>query len=788
MSPQDVNPVGGPAGQPTRPLPADALIVVPVRNTVLFPEIVFPITLGRPSTIAAAQQAVREQRQIVIVLQRDPEKDDPRPDDLYRVGTIANIVRYISSPEGGHHLICQGVQRFRITDFVEGYPFLLARGLHLAEPTSTAPEVEARFNVLQGQVREVLDLLPRVPPELRQTVEATSAPGMLADLAITYLDATPAEKQDILETSDLVPRLDKVSKLLAHRLEVLRLSAEIGSKTKASLDTRQREVLLREQMAAIQRELGDEGSNKQDLADLEKAIAEAKMPPDVEAAAKKELRRLQRTPEAAAEYGMIRSYLDTLLELPWAPPAPKDIDIAEARRILDADHYGLEKIKQRIIEYLAVRKLAPEGKAPILCFVGPPGVGKTSLGQSIARAMGRKFARVSLGGVHDEAEIRGHRRTYIGALPGNIIQAIRKAGARDCVMMLDEIDKMGTGVHGDPGAAMLEVLDPEQNSTFRDNYLDVPFDLSRVVFITTANMLETVPGPLRDRMEIIALSSYTAGEKLEIAKRYLVRRQLEANGLKPEQVEIEDAAIRRLIEGYTREAGVRSLEREIGRVFRHVAVEIAEGATDKKRIDVAALEKILGPVRFENEVAMRSTVPGVATGLAWTPVGGDILFIEATRTPGGGRLLLTGQLGEVMRESAQAALSVVKSQAAALKIDPGLFEKSDIHVHVPAGATPKDGPSAGVAMFMALTSLFTGRIIPSDTAMTGEISLRGLVLPVGGIKEKVVAAAAAGIKRVMLPARNKRDYDDIPEEVRKALEFVWLEKVDDAVAAGLQPA
>jgi ATP-dependent Lon protease len=788
MSPQDVNPAAGSAGRPTQPLPTDALIVVPVRNTVLFPEIVFPITLGRPSTIAAAQQAVREQRQIVIVLQRDPEKDDPRPDDLYRVGTVANIVRYVTSPEGGHHLICQGVQRFRITDFVEGYPFLLARGLHLAEPTSTAPEVEARFNVLQEQVREVLDLLPRVPPELRQTVEATSAPGMLADLAITYLDATPAEKQDILETTDLVPRLDKVSKLLAHRLEVLRLSAEIGSKTKASLDTRQREVLLREQMAAIQRELGDEGSNKQDLADLEKAIAEARMPPDVEAAAKKELRRLQRTPEAAAEYGMIRSYLDTLLELPWAPPEPKDIDIAEARRILDADHYGLEKIKQRIIEYLAVRKLAPEGKAPILCFVGPPGVGKTSLGQSIARAMGRKFARVSLGGVHDEAEIRGHRRTYIGALPGNIIQAIRKAGARDCVMMLDEIDKMGTGIHGDPGAAMLEVLDPEQNSTFRDNYLDVPFDLSRVVFITTANMLETVPGPLRDRMEIIALSGYTAGEKLEIAKRYLVRRQLEANGLKAEQVEIDDAALRRVIEGYTREAGVRNLEREIGRVLRHVAVEIAEGKTDKKHIGVEELEKTLGPVRFENEVAMRSSVPGVATGLAWTPVGGDILFIEATRTPGGGRMLLTGQLGEVMRESAQAALSLVKSMAATLKIDPALFEKSDIHVHVPAGATPKDGPSAGVAMFMALTSLLTGRTIRSDTAMTGEISLRGLVLPVGGIKEKVVAAAAAGIARVMLPARNKRDYDDIPDEVRKALEFVWLEKVDDAVTAGLQPA
>ncbi len=785
MSPPDVNP--GAAGQAARPLPSDALIVVPVRNTVLFPEIVFPITVGRASSIAAAQQAVREQRQILIVLQRDPEMNEPGPNDLHRTGTVANVVRYVTSPEGGHHLICQGVQRFRVSEFVEGYPFLLARGLHIAEPTTTGPEIEARFLHLQEQVRETLDLLPRVPPEMRQTVEATTSPGMLADLAATYLDATPVEKQDVLETIELVPRLDKVSKLLAHRLEVLRLSAEIGRQTKASLDTRQREVLLREQMAAIQKELGDEGSNKQELADLEKAIAEARMPPEVEAVARKELRRLQRTPEAAGEYSMIRTYLDILIELPWAPPEPKAIDLAEARRVLDADHYGLEKIKQRIIEYLAVRKLAPEGKAPILCFVGPPGVGKTSLGQSIARAMGRKFARVSLGGVHDEAEIRGHRRTYIGALPGTIIQTIRKAGARDCVMMLDEIDKMGSGIHGDPASAMLEVLDPEQNGTFRDNYLDVPFDLSRVVFITTANMLDTIPGPLRDRMEIIQLSGYTAGEKLEIAKRYLMRRQLEANGLKPEQVDIDDAALRRIIEGYTREAGVRSLEREIGRVLRHVAVEIAEGKAEKTHIGVDALEKILGPVRFENEVAMRSSVPGVATGLAWTPVGGDILFIEATRTPGNGRLLLTGQLGEVMRESAQAALSLVKSQAAQLKIEPALFEKSDIHVHVPAGATPKDGPSAGVAMFMALTSLLTGRVIRSDTAMTGEISLRGLVLPVGGIKEKVVAAAAAGITRVMLPARNRRDYDDIPEEVRKTLQFVWLETVEDAVAQGLQP-
>jgi len=778
----------GTPGQPILSLPSDAFIVVPVRNTVLFPEIVFPITLGRPATIAAAQQAVREQRQILIVLQREAEKDDPKPDDLYRVGTLTNIVRYVTTPDGNHMVICQGVQRFRITEFVEGQPFLMARGLHLAEPAPNGSEVEARFLVLQRQVGEVLELLPRVPPELRQTVEATSSPGMLADLAITYLDATPAEKQDILETIDLVPRLDKVSKLLARRLEVLRLSAEIGNKTRESLDSRQREVLLREQMAAIQKELGDEGSNKQELADLEKAIGEAKMPAEVEKVAKKELRRLQRTPEAAAEYSMIRTYLDTLIELPWAPPEPKDIDIAEARRVLDADHYGLEKIKKRIVEYLAVRKLAPEGKAPILCFVGPPGVGKTSLGQSIARAMDRKFTRISLGGLHDEAEIRGHRRTYIGAMPGSVIQAIRKAGARDCVMMLDEIDKMGAGMHGDPSAALLEVLDPEQNSTFRDNYLDVPFDLSRVVFITTANMLETVQGPLRDRMEIIPLTGYTTGEKLEIAKRYLVRRQLEANGLKAEQVEVEDAALRHIIDSYTREAGVRSLEREIGRVLRSVAVEFAEGASAKKHICVAELEKILGPVRFENEVAMRSSVPGVATGLAWTPVGGDILFIEATRTPGGGKMLLTGQLGEVMRESAQAAYSLVKSMAVTLKIEPGLLEKSDIHVHVPAGATPKDGPSAGVAMFMALTSLFTDRVIRSDTAMTGEISLRGLVLPVGGIKEKVVAAAAAGITRVMLPARNKRDYDDIPEEVRNKLEFVWLEKVDDAVAAGLQPA
>jgi len=738
--------------------------------------------------VQAAQAAVREQRQVLIVLQKDPSVDEPGPDQLHEIGTVANILRYVTAPDGAHHIICQGVQRVRITEWVSGYPYLVAKGLHLPEPTNTGSEVEARFLLLREQSLEVLSLLPQAPQELRMAIEGAQSPAALADLAATYMDITPAEKQDILETVELLPRLEKVSRLLAHRLEVLKLSAEIGQQTKAQLDSRQREMLLREQMSAIQKELGESGDNAAEIAELDKAIDDAGMPDEVQKQAKKELRRLQRMPDASAEYGMIRTYLDWLIELPWKVPETPPIDIAEARKILDADHFGLDKVKTRIIEYLAVRKLAPEGKAPILCLVGPPGVGKTSLGQSIAKAMGRPFVRTSLGGVHDEAEIRGHRRTYIGALPGNIIQAIRKAGSRACVMMLDEIDKMGSGIQGDPASAMLEVLDPEQNNTFRDNYLAVPFDLSRVVFIATANMLDTIPGPLRDRMEVISLAGYTGEEKLQIAERYLVRRQLDANGLKDGQATLEPAAIADIIKGYTREAGVRSLEREIGRVLRHAAVEIAEGKATKVEIGPAQVSEILGQARFENEVAMRTASPGVATGLAWTPVGGDILFIEAARTHGGGRLILTGQLGDVMKESAQAALSLVKSRSVELGIDPDLFDKSDIHVHVPAGATPKDGPSAGVAMFMALTSLMTGRKIRSDTAMTGEISLRGLVLPVGGIKEKVVAAAGAGLTRVMLPARNRRDYDDIPADARDKLEFIWLEKVEDAVASALEPA
>ncbi|WP_407166392.1 endopeptidase La [Bradyrhizobium sp. ORS 111] len=772
----------------TTPIPGDALIIVPARNTVLYPNVIVPITIGRAKSIAAAQQAVREQRQIGILLQRDAEVDDPGPDDLYRIGTVANIVRYITGPDETHHLVCQGVQRMRVLDYLPGTPFLAARVLQIPEPTTTSPEIEARFLNLQRQALEAAQLLPQVPPELIAALQGTNSPATLADLATSYMDIKPQEKQDILETIDLATRMDKVSRQLGERIEVLRLSQEIGQKTKAAFDERQREAILREQMATIQRQLGEGDGKAAEVAELTKAIAAAKMPPEAESQAQKELRRYERMPEAAAESGMVRSYLDWLIDLPWSLPDEKPIDIAEARRILDADHYGLEKIKSRIIEYLAVRKLAPSGKAPILCFVGPPGVGKTSLGQSIARAMARPFVRVSLGGVHDEAEIRGHRRTYIGALPGNIIQAIKKAGARNCVMMLDEIDKMGRGIQGDPSAAMLEVLDPEQNSTFRDNYLGVPFDLSRVVFIATANMLDGVPGPLLDRMEIISLAGYTEDEKLEIAKRYLVRRQLEANGLKAEQAEIEPDALRLVIRSYTREAGVRNLEREIGKVLRNVAVQIAEGSATHVTIAPKDIVPLLGQPRFENEIAMRTSIPGVATGLAWTPVGGDILFIEASRTPGRGSLILTGQLGEVMRESVQAALTLVKSRASQLGIDAGVFEKSDIHVHVPAGATPKDGPSAGVAMFTALTSLLTERTVRSDTAMTGEISLRGLVLPVGGIKEKVVAAAAAGLTRVMLPARNKRDFDDIPAGARAKLEFIWLERVDDAIAAALETA
>jgi len=771
------------------PLPEDAIIIVPVRNFVLFPDVVLPLAITRPISVAATQAAIQGSRPIGVLTQRDAGAEQPTGTDMHRMGTLANVLRYVTAPDDTHHLIVQGETRFRVIEFLEGWPFLVARVEQIAEEEEKTPEIEARLINLRRQALETVQLLPQAPQGLAEAIQNIPSASALADTVAAYLDLEPVQKQEILETIALVQRLDKVSRLLEQRLQVLRLSAEIGKDVQETLSTRQREAILREQMAAIQRQLGEDDGRAAEIAELTEKIAKAGMPPEVEKEASKELRRLERMPEAAAEHGIIRTYLDWLTELPWQLPEHEaPIDIGKAREVLDADHYGLEKIKKRIVEYLAVRKLAPQGKAPILCFAGPPGVGKTSLGQSIARAMGRPFQRVSLGGVHDESEIRGHRRTYVGAMPGNIIQAIRKAGTRECVIMLDEIDKMGRSFQGDPSAAMLEVLDPEQNHTFRDNYLGVPFDLSRVVFIATANMLDTIPGPLRDRMEIISLSSYTEEEKRNIARRYLVARQLEANGVTAEQVEIDDDALLEIIRHYTREAGVRGLEREIGKTIRHAAVKIADGSASHVAVTVPDLEEILGDRIFENEVAQRTSVPGVATGMAWTPVGGDILFIEATKMPGNGRLILTGQLGDVMKESAQAALSLVKSRAASMGIDAKAFDENDIHVHVPAGATPKDGPSAGVAMFMALSSLFLGRTIRSDTSMTGEISLRGLVLPVGGIKEKVVAAAGAGITRVMLPARNKRDHDDIPESTREKLEFIWLETVEDALEHGLDPA
>ena len=769
------------------PLPRDSMVVLPVRQTVLFPGIVLPLAIGRPSSIAAAQEAVRSERMLGVVLQTDPAVEEPGPEQLHGVGTAAQVLRYVTAPDGTHHLITQGVRRIRIVEYLPGFPFLVARVEEIGVAEVMTPEIEARVRLVRSRGREAIELLPNVPGEVAAAIENLDSASALADFIAGIIDAKPTEKQDVLETIDIKERLDKVLALLAQRIEVLKLSKQIGEQTQQSLSSQQREHILREQLRHIQKELGEGDEKSAEITELREAIEKAGMTKEAEEQAKKELKRLERMPDASPEYGMIRSYLDRLIALPWSKLDPDAIDIAEARRILDEDHYGLPKIKRRILEYLAVRKLNPEGRSPILCFVGPPGVGKTSLGQSIAKATGRKFARLSLGGVHDEAEIRGHRRTYIGALPGNIIQSIQKAGTRNPVMMLDEVDKLGAGIHGDPSSALLEVLDPEQNSTFRDNYLGVAFDLSKVMFIATANVLDTIPGPVRDRMEVIEIPGYTEDEKLEIAKRYLLKRQFDATGLRPEQCEMTDDAIRTIIRDYTREAGVRNLERMIGAVCRHAAMRIAEGSVERLRVDSAALAAILGPRRFENEAAMRTSIPGVATGLAWTPTGGDILFIEATRVPGRGNLILTGQLGDVMKESAQAALTLVKAKAGDLGIDVGIFEKSDVHIHVPAGAIPKDGPSAGVAMFVALVSLITGRTARNDTAMTGEISLRGLVLPIGGVKEKVLAAARAGITTVLLPARNQKDLEDVPEAARKLVRFVWLDRVDEAVAAALNP-
>ncbi len=768
-------------------LPSDAMVVLPLRNTVLFPSTVAPLTFGRLATIRAVQEAVRQEIPIGIVAQRDPKVDAPKPEDLYEVGTVADILRMAASPDNPMQLLVQGRQRFKILDFVQTEPFLVARVLILAGAVQKTKEFEAQILHLRQEAQRALSLLPEPMSDLASTIQNLGEPSALTDFIASWLDLSLAEKQEILETLDVEVRAQKVAEKLAHHIEVLEIAKKIGTEAKGAIDKSQREYVLREQLRAIQKELGDGDSKKLEIDEMRKKIEAAKMPPDVEKEALKELSRLERMPEGAAEYSMVRTYLDWIVELPWSVTSEEQIDLSKSREVLDADHHDLEKVKKRILEFLAVRKLNPEGKSPILCFVGPPGVGKTSLGQSIARAMSRRFVRQSLGGVHDEAEIRGHRRTYIGALPGRIIQGIKRAGSKNPVFMLDEIDKLSASFHGDPSAALLEVLDPEQNTTFQDHYLDVSFDLSQVLFITTANVLDAIPGPLRDRMEVIELPGYVEEDKLVIARRYLVPRQLNACGLRPEQVILTDDALREVIRAYTREAGVRQLEREIGAICRGVATQFAEGITESVTVSSESVRSYLGPAKFFNEVALRTSLSGVATGLAWTPAGGDILFVEAAKMPGDGKLLLTGQLGDVMKESAQAALTLIKSRAEGLGLDADLFKKHDLHIHLPAGAIPKDGPSAGVTLFVALVSLLTGRRVRNDVAMTGEISLRGLVLPVGGIKEKVLAAKRAGISCVLLPELNRKDLEEIASPLRQKVRFEFVETVDQALHLALEP-
>ena len=762
-------------------LPEDVVPILAARGMILFPGVVLPVLVGREKSVKAVQEATRLGREIGVVLQRDPDQEIPGAEDLHPIGTTAQIMRYLTAPDGSHHVIAQGQTRCRVVEFVQTEPFLAARVEPIPEEEhdELPRDIEALFVTLKQQAHEVLDLLPQKPEDLDTAIENADEPPALTDLIATFMDVPVEEKQEILETLDLKTRMGTVAEKLGHMADVLKLSSEIRERTQGQLEQTQREYFLREQLRTIEKELGEGASIE--LQELAERINKTRMPRPVKKEARRDLARLERMPEAAAEYGMLRNYLETLIELPWSKSTRDSIDLNRARVILNEDHYGLEKVKRRILEFLAVKKLKPDGKSPILCFVGPPGVGKTSLGRSIARAMGRKYVRMSLGGVHDEAEIRGHRRTYVGAMPGSVMQSIKKAGTNNPVFVLDEMDKLGKGFHGDPSSALLEVLDPEQNKEFTDHYLNVAFDLSRVMFLATANVLDSIPGPLHDRCEVIEISGYTDEEKLAIAKAYLVARMREACGLSEDQLMLTDDSLRAIIRSYTREAGVRNLEREIGAVARYAATQIAGGEATAVRVDAPDLHSILGPEKFENEVALRTGLPGVATGLAWTPVGGDVLFVEATRMAGKGELILTGQLGDVMKESARAALTLIKSRFGALGVAATVLRDHDLHIHVPAGAIPKDGPSAGVAMFLAIASLLTGRTIAHDVAMTGEVSLRGLVLPIGGVKEKVLAALHAGIKTVLLPARNRKDFEDIPAEARESLEFVWLDNVEQAL-------
>jgi ATP-dependent Lon protease len=764
---------------------SEELPILPVRNTVLYPSMVLPLMVARGKSVKLVDSVLSGNRLLGVVAQKDPSIEDPGADDLFSYGTAGTILKMLKFPDDSIRVLVRGIKRIRIDEIIGTNPFFTAKIKTLEPPDQKGVKVDALIQTIRQQFSALIENSPILPRETQVAAQNIDDAGMLADFVATNLNLKLDDMQEVLEAVEIKARLKAVAKLLSREIQVVEMGSKIQDEIKSQIDQSQREYYLRQQMKAIKKELGEDDSSSQELEELQERIEAANMPQEARKEADKELNRLSRMHPESAEYTVARTYLDWLCELPWDKSTEDNLDISSVRKTLDEDHFGLDKPKERILEYLAVRKLKNEMKGPILCFVGPPGVGKTSLGRSIARAMGRKFERMSLGGVRDEAEIRGHRRTYVGALPGRIIRAMRKVSSNNPLVMLDEVDKLGSDFRGDPSSALLEVLDPEQNNTFSDHYLDLPFDLSKVLFITTANLLDPIPGPLRDRMEVLEIPGYILEEKVEIAKRHVIPKQLEAHGITEKNIEFTDKAISKLAHGYTREAGVRNLEREVANVCRKVAMQVAQGNLDKVTIKDDALDNYLGPQKFFSELAERTDIPGVAIGLAWTAVGGELLFIEATRMPGGKRLSITGKLGDVMQESAQTAFSYIRSRGSELKIPDDFFDKSDIHVHVPAGAIPKDGPSAGITLATTLASLLIDKPVASDLAMTGEITLRGKVLPVGGVKEKVLAAARSGISKVALPSRNEKDLYDIPDEVKEQLEFIFVDNMDQVLELAL---
>jgi ATP-dependent Lon protease len=769
-------------------LPA-ALPVLPLRETVPFPDTLTPLAIGQERSVALVNDVLAGNRMLVMLASRQPDVDEPGPDELYDVGVVGVIARMLKVPDGTLRLLVQGAQRVRIDRWTTEKPYLVAEITEAPDVVEESPELTALMRNVQQTFSQIVEAVPYLPEELQIAVANVEDASALSHLISGSLRLPTDAKQALLEETNVARRLRRLTEVLARELEVISIGTEIQSQVQSDMDRTQREFILRQQLKAIQEELGEFDESAAEANELREQLAAINLPEDARKQADRELGRLENLPTAAAEHGVIRTYLEWIASLPWDTSTEDNLDLAHARKVLDEDHYGLEQVKDRILEFLAVRRLKPDARGSILSFVGPPGVGKTSLGKSIARALGREFERISAGGVRDEAEIRGHRRTYIGAMPGTIVRALRDAGSNNPVFMIDEIDKMGADYRGDPASAMLEVLDPEQNATFRDHYLDVPFDLSRVMFICTANDLDRIPGPLRDRMEVIRLAGYTEEEKLEIGKRYLVPRQVRRSGLKRSQIAFSDAGLQAIVSGYTREAGVRGLERQIGAACRKVALQVAQGTLDKRaNVTAPRVRELLGRPPFVADPRRRGSEPGVATGLAWTPVGGDVLYVEATAMPGKGRLTITGQLGDVMRESAQAALSYVRAHAR--DHDPALpedwFAHHDVHVHVPAGAIPKDGPSAGVTMASALLSLVTGRAVRGDVAMTGELTLTGHVLAIGGLKEKALAAQRAGIARVIAPKRNEADLEDFPAHLLAEMEFTWVDDVGEVFAAALR--